>query len=347
MRKTNKASVSRKIAQKALQKDNKKPQVKFAKVAENEKKRPVNPRFAPKEYLVDEPMILFDFLVKTYPSLSRNNVKSLLARRQVAVDGAPMTQFDFMLSKGDMVIVARSSIKTKDKQKLPILYEDDEIIAFNKPSGLLSVATDKEKGQTAYRMLMEYVREKDPKGRIFIVHRIDKDTSGVLIVAKSEKLRDALQDDWNRLVSKRGYFAIVQGEVEKDKGTIRSWLLETKTNLMYSGHKKGEGQLAITHYEKIKVKDDYTLLNVHIDTGRKNQIRVHMKDLGHPIVGDDKYYQSESPIHRLGLHAYELEFTHPFTQKVMYFKADMPKEFKTLFNIHQKKAVETKDVHKN
>ena len=342
MRKTNKASVSRKIAQRALQRDDKKPRVTKAKANENNGSRPVNPRYAPKEYVVKEPMMLFDFLTQTYPSLSRNNIKSLLARRQVAIDGAPVTQYDFMLTKDDIVIVARSSIKTKDKQKLPILYEDDELIAFNKPCGLLSVATDKEKGQTAYRMLMEYVREKDSKGRIYIVHRIDKDTSGVLLVAKSEQVRDALQDNWNRLVTKRGYFAIVQGEVEKDKGTIRSWLLETKTNLMCSGHRKGEGQLAITHYEKIKVKDGYTLLNVHIDTGRKNQIRVHMKDLGHPIVGDEKYYSSESPINRLGLHAYELELTHPFTEKAMYFKADMPKEFKALFNIHQKKAVEKK-----
>ena len=180
-------------------------------------------------------------------------------------------------------------------------------------------------------MLTEYVQQKDKHNRVFVVHRLDEDTSGVLMVAKNPKIQAALQDHWNEIVSKRGYYAIVEGHMKEANGTIKSYLKKNAQNMMYSSKKAGDGQLAITHYKVIGEIEGYSLLDVHIDSGRKNQIRVHLGDLGHHVIGDDKYGNPSNPIKRLGLHAYELEFKHPLTGKVMKFTAPVPKEFKTLF----------------
>ncbi len=300
------------------------------------------------EYKVHEQTPLLEFLLKRITNQSRNNIKSLLSHRQVLVDGAPITQFDFMLAKDDIVMIAPAPVRkiTKnsknDLQKLDIIFENDELIAINKPSGLLSIASDREKEITAYRLLMDYVRTKDPHNRIYVVHRIDKDTSGVLIVAKNERIRDALQDHWNDIVKFRGYYAIVEGNVEEKKKTIKSWLREASTNLMYSSRKPGDGKESITHYQVIKEIDGYSLLDVNIDTGRKNQIRVHMKDIGHNIIGDERYGSTKNPLNRLGLHAYALEFIHPITKKVMRFETPMPNEFVSMFGVKQKQLKKIK-----
>ena len=284
-----------------------------------------------KEYKVQQECELLEFLFLTFKDKSRNAVKSLLSNHQVAVDGAPVSQFNFKLYPGDTVIISKNPIRKKTRSNLPIIFENDEIIVINKPSGLLSIASDKEKGSTAYRMLTDYVQQKDKHNRIFVVHRLDEDTSGVLMVAKNVKIQQALQDNWNDLVSSRGYYAIVDGQMDNPSGTIKSYLKKNAQNMMYSSKKAGDGQLAITHYKVMQVNGDYSLLDVHIDSGRKNQIRVHLGDLGHNVIGDDKYGNPTNPIKRLGLHAYELVIKHPFTGKVMKFTAPMPKEFKTLF----------------
>lgn len=284
-----------------------------------------------REYKVQQECELLEFLFLTFKDKSRNSVKSLLSNHQVAVDGAPVSQFNFKLYPGDTVIISKTPIRKKTRSNLPIIFENDEIIVINKPSGLLSIASDKEKGSTAYRMLTDYVQQKDKHNRIFVVHRLDEDTSGVLMVAKNVKIQQALQDNWNNLVSSRGYYAIVDGQMKEPTGTVKSYLKKNSQNMMYSSKKSGDGQLAITHYKVIQVSGDYSLLDVHIDSGRKNQIRVHLGDLGHNVIGDDKYGNPTNPIKRLGLHAYELIIKHPFTGKVMKFTAPMPKEFKTLF----------------
>lgn len=277
---------------------------------------------------------LFDFLREHMMGKSRNNIKSILSKHFVLVNGAPVSQFDFEVVEGDSVEISANAQKknTKQQKKLSFLYEDDELIVLDKPSGLLSVATDKEKVTTAYRLVLDYVREKDPKKRIFVVHRIDKDTSGVLLFSKSEKLKNALQENWNLLVKDRMYIAITEGIFEKKEGTRTSWLLETKTNMVYSSSHKGDGVKATTHYKVLKEKKDYSMVEVHIDTGRKNQIRVHMKDLNHPVIGDEKYAQNDSPIQRLGLHAKKLILQHPFTKELMVFESPLPKEFNQLFD---------------
>ena len=287
-----------------------------------------------REYPVTKNCELLEFLLETLKGQSRNSVKSLLTNHRVSVDGAPISQYNFQLAKGDVVIISKTPIHKKTRSNLPIIFENDEFIVINKPSGLLSIASDKEKGSTAYRMLTDYVQQKDKHNRIYVVHRLDEDTSGVLMVAKNEKIRDLLQEKWNELVSKRGYFAIVEGQMEQKQGTIKSYLKKNAQNMMYSSKKAGDGQLAITHYKVIKEIENYSLLDVNIDSGRKNQIRVHLGDLGHHVVGDDKYGNPSNPIKRLGLHAYELELEHPVTHKVMKFTAPMPKEFKTLFKIN-------------
>ena len=284
-----------------------------------------------RQYPVKKECELLSFLLETFSSQSRNSVKSLLGSHRVSVDGAPVTQFNFKLYPGDTVIISTSPIRKKTRSNLPIIYEDDEIIVINKPSGLLSIASDKEKGSTAYRMLSDYVQQKDKHNRVFVVHRLDEDTSGVLMVAKNVKIQQALQEKWNDIVSKRGYYAIVEGVMEKPSGTIKSYLKKNAQNMMYSSKKPGDGQLAITHYKVIKSNDKYSLLDVNIDTGRKNQIRVHLGEIGHHIIGDDKYGEPSNPIKRLGLHAYELDLTHPITGKKMKFTAPVPKEFSTLF----------------
>ena len=284
-----------------------------------------------KEYKVTHECELLEFLFEIFKDSSKNSVKSLLSNHRVLVDGAPVSQFNYKLYPGDTVMIAKTAIKPKPRSNLPIIYEDDEIIVIDKPSGLLSVASDKEKGVTAFRIINDYVQQKDKHNRIFVVHRIDEDTSGVLMFVKDSKLRDAFQEKWNDLVSKRGYFAIIEGEMKEKEGTITSYLKKNSLNLMYSSHKKGDGQYSVTHYKTIKTNDKYSLLDVTIDSGRKNQIRVHLGEKGHNIIGDDKYGNPSNPLGRLGLHAYELVIKHPFTGKVMKFTASMPKEFKTLF----------------
>ena len=283
-----------------------------------------------REYSVNKECELLEFLLFTLSGQSRNSVKSLLTNRRVSVDGAPITQYNFKLYEGDKVIISKTPIRRKTRSNLPIIYEDDEIIVINKPSGLLSIASDKEKGSTAYRLLTDYVQQQDKHNRIFVVHRLDEDTSGVLMVAKNPKIQKALQDNWNNIVTKRGYYAIVDGKLKEKQGTIKSYLKKNIQNMMYSTKDKS-GQFAVTHYKVLKENKLYSLLDVNIDSGRKNQIRVHLGDIGHNVVGDDKYGNPTNPLKRLGLHAYELILKHPITGKVFDFKAPIPKEFNTLF----------------
>lgn len=281
---------------------------------------------------VTEPGGLLDFLLLNLTNKSRNNVKSLLTHRAVSVDGAVITQFDTALSIGQRVDINSSDIKVDKQKALPdIIYEDSDIIVINKPAGLLTIASDKEKELTAYRLLTERVKSKSSENRIFIVHRLDRDTSGVLLFAKKEKVKIALQDNWSDLVTQRAYYAVVEGRLKEKSGSIQSWLKETKTLLVYSSPKAGDGLEAITDYKVLKESKGYTLVDIRLKTGRKNQIRVHMQDIGHSVAGDKKYGSKADPLKRLGLHAYKLEFKHPFSDKIMSFETDIPESFSSFF----------------
>lgn len=216
--------------------------------------------------------------------------------------------------------------------KLKIIYEDDEIIVINKPAGLLTISTEKEKEKTAFHMVLNYVKTEDPEARIFVVHRLDKDTSGIVMFAKNPELKEAFQENWNELVSLRQYIAIADGIFEKKEDTITSYLAETRTHLIYSTQNKLDGKMAITHYKVINENKDFSLVEVKIDTGRKNQIRVHLKESGHPVAGDKKYGSITDPIKRMALHCSTLTLKHPFTGKELSFSAHPDNRFYSLFN---------------
>lgn len=275
-------------------------------------------------YTIQIETTLLPFLLETVKGISRNSVKNLLTRRQVMVNGQSVTRHDHALKPGDTVEILAPGAKAP---LFPILYEDNDLLVIDKPAGLLCVATEKEKNKTAYHLVSEYLKGKGQ--RVFIVHRLDKDTSGVLMFAKSEKVKRAYQDNWDTLVKQRTYLALVEGTPEQTEGTIHSYLKETDTHLVYSVERPGgNAKEAITHYRLLKQKGELALLQVELETGRKNQIRVHMKDLGHPVTGDKKYDAKLNTLGRLGLHAHIVRVTNPFTKKEMTFTAPAPKGFR-------------------
>lgn len=289
-----------------------------------------------KDYVVNNSTILLDFLLNTLKGQSRNNIKHLLTKKYILVNGAVVSQYNYELVKKDIVSICKNPnlgvtpLKyQKNKTALEIIYEDEKIIVINKPAGLLTIASDNEKNETAYRLVLDYVRKDNPKNRVFVTHRIDKETSGVLLFTKSESLKDKLQEDWNKIVTKRGYYALVEGLVNKKEDTIINYLLETSTNVMYASKDKKNGKKAITHYKVIKSNSKYSLLDVNIDSGRKNQIRVALADINHPIVGDDKYGNKYSIIKRLGLHAYELDIK--IEDQEYRFVSKIPSIFNSVF----------------
>ncbi len=282
-----------------------------------------------KEFIVQNNEELLSFLFKCLPSKGRNDVKAYLSNHLVTVNGAPISQYNFMLTPGDTVAILNHPLHNKVAPHLSIIYEDDEFVVINKPYGLLSITNGKEKNNTAYSLVMEYVQRKDKHNRIYLVHRLDEDTSGIMIFVKNEELQKLLIDKWNTLIKKRGYYAVVEGQMKEKEGTFASYLKRNSQYMMYSSKDK-KGQYAVTNYKVIATNGKYSLLDVKIDTGRKNQIRVHLYESGHPIIGDDKYGEPTDPIGRLGLHAYELTLTHPITKQLMTFKSPIPQEFKNL-----------------
>lgn len=300
-------------------------------------------------YKVNHSDELLEFLLRKCGT-SRNNVKAMLVRRQVLVNGSVVTQYNFPLAKDDEVKLSKKPLKegsvptakpvarTKAPRKptsIAIIHEDNDFLAINKPVGLLSVESDKST-ECAYGFALEYMQAQGKNSRPFVLHRIDKETSGVLVFAKDIKIHSMLKMHWNELVSLREYYAVVEGILEKKQDTITSYLKENKNNIVYSTNDP-TGQKAVTHYEVIKENGEYSLLKVKIDSGRKNQIRVHMQALGCPVVGDDKYgkkqdgTQVKNPLERLGLHASRLEFLHPVSKEIIAFNAPLPACFREFF----------------
>ncbi|MBR8700422.1 Ribosomal large subunit pseudouridine synthase D [Fusobacterium sp. DD29] len=282
-------------------------------------------------FKVDNSMELMKFLMEKMPENSRNSIKSMLTHKRVLVDDEVVSQYNYLLKAGQTVSIGKAKISKQDLKGVTILYEDKDIIVIEKAKGLLSVATAKEKDNTAYSILKKYLKEKDPKNMIFVVHRLDRDTSGVMLFAKTAKAQDILQTNWNDMVKERTYVAVVEGTMEKDSDTITSYLAENKAYITYSTDNKEEGKKAISTYKVLKKNKRYSMVEVNIETGRKNQIRVHMQELGHSVIGDKKYGATTNPIKRLGLHAHSIVFTHPITKEVFSFTSEIPNEFNSLF----------------
>ena len=294
-----------------------------------DKRKQPHPR---RDLTAGEETTLLPFLLGAVRGKSRNAVKNLLTNRQVLVNAAVTTRHDAPLRPGDVVTILPPDDPAPADLPFPICYEDDHLLAVEKPAGLLSVASDREKTRTAWRMTSEAYRLRDPAGRLYVVHRLDQDTSGLLLFAKSQAVKEALQENWDSLVQERGYLAVVAGRPPREEDVVRSWLRETRTHLVYSADAPGQdGKEAITEYRLVKTNGTYSLLELYLQTGRKNQIRVHMKDLGCPVVGDRRYGGPKSPIGRLCLHAHRLTFTHPVTGQTVALRSRKPRDFNRLF----------------
>lgn len=277
---------------------------------------------------------LMSFLISKMGGMSRNSVKSLLAHRQVSVNGKVETLFSHSLKPNDVVSVSSSRGNTElVHPKLRIIYEDQFLIVVEKKEGLLTVSTGKNDETTAFSILKTHVKKSSPRNRIYVVHRIDRETSGVIMFAKNRDVQLYLQENWHRIVTKRVYVALVEGRVEKPSDTIVTWLTENEKSLkIHSSNVDNGGQQAITNYKCIKANDRYSLLEIELETGRKNQIRVHMQGIGHPIVGDKKYGSTDASLGRVGLHARILAFIHPDTRKEVRFETPVPRSFLAVFH---------------
>ena len=276
-------------------------------------------------------MGLLEFLTSALPDAKRGDLKKWLKFGHLAVDGQVTTSFDAPVAHGSVVELnfTRPFVVFRHP-RLRLVYEDDDIIVVDKGYGLLSVGTDSSKKSsvdTAYSILRDYVKRKHPSNKIFIVHRLDRDTSGLMVFAKNMEAKEALQHNWNNMVLERKYVALLDGEMERDSGEIRSHLAETAQHEVYSTDEPSEGKLAVTRYRVRRRGKGHTLAEFSLDTGRKNQIRVHARDLGFPISGDKRYGNGSGPLHRLALHAETLRFAHPVTRQDMNFTSPVPSQF--------------------
>ena len=274
------------------------------------------------KYFVNGNYLLFDYLRNNIDGKSKNNIKSLLKNEFVFVNGKIVTKYNYVLCDGDVVEIN----KKKANNNINIIYEDNDIIVIDKPSKILTISNKNEKVNTLYRMVSDYLKKEHKK--VFIIHRLDFDTSGIIMFAKSQRVQKLYQDNWNDLAKIREYTAIVDG-ITANKGHIESYLKQTKTLLVYSSKNK-DGLFAITDYEKIGGNSKYSMLKILISTGRRNQIRCHMADIGHPILGDYRYKCKINPIDRLCLHANRLEIINPITKELMVFNSNIPKEFNSI-----------------
>ena len=271
------------------------------------------------EFIINKNEILYNYLKEVLQNLSKNNIKSLLTNGCVLVNDEIITTYNYQLKVNDVIKII------KKVNNIKIIYEDNNIIVMDKPYGLLTISDGKETVHTLYHYILKYLKTK--KQKIFVIHRLDRDTSGIVMFAKNEKVKKLYQDNWNNLAIKRGYIAIVSGKCRQKK-TLKSYLKENKNMMVYTST---NGSLAITHYEKIKENDYYSMLQVYIDTGKKNQIRVMLKKDGNPIIGDKKYGSKYNPLKRLALHANILKVKDPLTGKIYSFTSRYPKEFDKIF----------------
>ncbi len=273
------------------------------------------------DYRVNTECTLTDYLMGI--GFTRTKVKQLMKHRAVEVNGKEAESFDHIVRKGDTVSVRKNKSKATagPSMGIKIIYEDDDLIVIEKPAGLLTIASETEKTRTAYYHLNEFLKVRS-RERIFIVHRLDRDTSGIIVFAKNEKVKRALQEGWKEV--EKQYYALVEGRPRKKEGEITSRLGETKSLKVYSGSHADGSKLSTTKYRVVKSVRGYSLLEILLETGRKNQIRVHLSDIGHPVAGDKKYGAKTDPLGRLGLHSYRLLFKHPVTGAPLRFESAQP-----------------------
>ena len=282
------------------------------------------------KFTVKEEGTLLPFLFSALSEKSRTTVKSYLTHAQVAVNGCVTTRFDHPLKQGDTITVSKEKGRAVFRHPLMrIVYEDDQIIVIDKRNGLLSIGTDKEQTKTAFYILSDYVKRADPGARIFVIHRLDRETSGLMMFARDQKTQETMQRSWKSLVSDRRYVAVTEGCLPEDEGVIISYLTEDKNRKVWASA-KGEGPQAATYYRVMNKGSQYSLVDLMLETGKKNQIRAHMEWKGCPIAGDKKYGAKTNPEGRVCLHAYKLRFSHPVTGEELDFTTPVPAGFTAL-----------------
>lgn len=284
-----------------------------------------------KYFEVTEEMPLLEYLLATVGE-SRSKVKATLQGRGIKVNGKCVTQFDFLLKPGMKVAVSqtkRNQAAFKSRY-VKIVYEDRWIVVVEKNVGILSMAAG-HSTLNVKSVLDDYFHKSRQKCRAHVVHRLDRDTSGLMVYAKDMETEQILEHNWHDIVYDRRYVAVVSGEIEQDNGTIANWLKDNKAYVTYSSPVDNGGKYAVTHFFTLDRTTDYSLVEYKLETGRKNQIRVHSADMGHPVCGDVKYGDGNDPLHRLCLHAFLLCFTHPVTHERMEFETPIPTQFRQLF----------------
>lgn len=288
-----------------------------------------------RDYAVAEESGLLDFLLRTLPE-SANKVKDTLKGRGIKVDGRTVTRYDYALKPGMTVSVSRSKKQDKFKSRyVKVVYEDRWLVVVEKNIGILSMAAG-HSSLNVKSVLDDYFQRSRQKCRAHVVHRLDRDTSGLMVYAKDIDTEQIFEHDWHDIVYDRRYVAVVSGEMEQDEGTVANWLKDNKAYVTYSSPVDNGGKYAITHFHVLARTVRHSLVEFRLETGRKNQIRVHTADMGHPVCGDPKYGNGDDPIHRLCLHAYRLCFTHPRTGEPMEFETPVPAAFNRLMKVDAK-----------
>ena len=281
-----------------------------------------------KHLVVKEPKPLLEFLLANL-SESRTKVKATLQGRGIKVDGKCVTQFDFLLQPGMKVAVSQSKRNQSafKSRYVKIVYEDRWLVVVETNVGILSMAAG-HSSLNVKSVLDDYFSKSRQKCRAHVVHRLDRDTSGLMVYAKDMETEQIFEHNWHDIVYDRRYVAIVSGEMMDDGGTIANWLKDNKAYITYSSPVDNGGKYAVTHFHVLDRTTEHSLVEYRLETGRKNQIRVHSADMGHPVCGDVKYGNGDDPLHRLCLHAYMLCFTHPITHERMEFQTQIPTAFK-------------------
>lgn len=282
-------------------------------------------------YTVDEDAQLLDWLIANLKGLSRNKVKDTLHGRGIKVNGKIVTQFDYPLTRGMKISVSKSKKNDTFKSRyVNLVYEDPYLVVIEKKPGILSMAAG-HKSLNVKTVLDDYFRQTKQRCTAHVVHRLDRDTSGLMVYAKDMQTEQTLEHEWHNIVYDRRYVAVVSGEMEEDEGTIANWLKDNKAYVTYSSPVDNGGKYAVTHFHVLDRTTEHSLVEYKLETGRKNQIRVHSADMNHPVCGDVKYGNGDDPIHRLCLHAYMLHFFHPVTRARMEFETPIPSQFRMLF----------------
>ncbi|SMG32741.1 23S rRNA pseudouridine1911/1915/1917 synthase [Marivirga sericea] len=295
----------------------------------NKKSTPSNQEL--NSYLVQEDTELLKYLISNYPNKKKALLKQVMGGGQIRINGDVITQFNHGLKKGDEIQInwAKPSKKVK-LQKLNILYEDQDLIVIEKEAGLLSVASLKEKKKNAVQILKEHMEAIDPRIKVYIIHRLEREASGILLFAKSQKIQELLQNSWEDYVIDRKYIAIVEGKIKESSHTLRNYLRSNKNNQVFIVNTPENATEAITHFNLLKQSNAYSMLEFKLETGFKNQIRVQMAHFGFPVTGDKKYTAKKNPLGRVALHANLMELKHPISGEHLKFELVPPSNFRNL-----------------